>query len=173
MDQSFIFSSTVFLTLLLGIGLFFFVRASTKERIEVRQFVVDGNAEVMLPRIQGYFRDRAYQVISINSENQRVTLEGMVAASLFLAVLLTLLAIAGLGCLALVFVFLWPDTGPFWFLLVAIAPIAPWFYWRGAQRKEQIILEVDVDSASNATILKVTGHRDELLSLVKTLELEG
>ncbi|MDG2990433.1 cofactor assembly of complex C subunit B [Candidatus Synechococcus calcipolaris G9] len=173
MDPSFVFSSTVFLTLLLGIGLFFFVRASTKERIEVRQFVIDEKAEVLLPRIQSYFRDRAYQVISVNPDNQRVTLEGMVAASLFLAVLLTLLAIAGLACLALVFAFLWPNTGPFWFLLVAIAPVAPWFYWQGAQRKEQVILEVAVDSPSNATILKVTGHRDELLSLAKTLEPEG
>lgn len=178
MASSSIFTSIVLLTLLLGIGLFFFVRASTKERIEVKEFVIAENPDLVMPRIQTYFRDRAYQVIAVNPDTQTVTMAGKVAASVFLASLLTLLAIAGLACLALVFAFLLPQLGPAWFLLVLIAPVAPWFYWRGAQRTEQVILEIleidhgettDSDSFKNTTIFKVTGHRDELLSLAKTL----
>lgn len=172
--QTPILSSTFFLTLLLLIGLFFFIRASTKDRIEVDQLVADQQEELLLERLQSYFTERAYRLVSVDSEQNQVTFEGFVQPSWFLAIFLTVLASIGLLCLVLVLVFLWPDFSTPLLSLVLLAPAAGVFYWKRSARLEKVSLQVEpLSNTANQeqTMLRVQGHRDELAELRRSLNL--
>ncbi|NJN23956.1 MAG: cofactor assembly of complex C subunit B [Acaryochloridaceae cyanobacterium RL_2_7] len=54
--------------------------------------------------------------------------------------------------------------------LVMISPIAGFFYWRGAERVEKVVVQVieGTESTPNTT-LKISAHRDELIVLEETL----
>lgn len=163
--NTFVLSSTPFLTLLLAIGLFFFIRASVKERITCVKFASELKAAELRLRLTAYFAQRAYQPIA----GESLAFAGWVRPSRFLAVFLSLLAACGLGCLALVLAFVWPQIGSAFLALVAIAPLAGVFYWRRAGRHEEVRLEIeDSEPASVA----VTAHRDEIIQLQRSLPLE-
>lgn len=167
-----VLTSTLILTLLLAVGLFFFIRASTKDRIE--QMVLESNSAetVVLPQLQQYFSDRAYKPIAADPDTEIITFEGLVRPSVFLAVLLTVLAAIGAMCLALVLAMLFPDRDKLFLGLLLVAPVAGWFYWRGSSRIERIRLKVEPPMAANApTIIKISGHRDELAVFQETLQL--
>ena len=127
-----ILSSTLVLTLLMLIGLGFFIRASTKDRTQVVQLIALGSEESLLTQVQQYFDQRAYRVAAIDAATNQVTFEGVVRPSVFLTILLTLMAAVGGLCLALVLSMLIPMSlmGGLSFLL--LAPLAGWFYWRNA-----------------------------------------
>ncbi len=169
-----VLTSTFILTLLLAVGLFFFIRASTKDRIE--QMVLESSdAEAdLLPRLQQYFTDRAYKIASVDRDTNIVTFEGLVRPSIFLAIFLTGLAAGGAMCLALVLAMLFPQVGNLCLLLVLVAPLAGWFYWRGSERIEQVKLKVEADPESppsSPTLIKISGHRDELAVFQSALQL--
>jgi ABC-type spermidine/putrescine transport system permease subunit I len=167
-----VLTSTLILTLLLAVGLFFFIRASTKERIEQMVLETGDTEEILLPRLQQYFTDRAYKVTAVDRETDIVTFEGLVSPSVFLALLLTGLAAIGAMCLALVLSMLFPEIGNLFLLLLLVAPIAGWFYWQGSSRIEQIRLKVEASSGDGApTAIKISGHRDELAVFQETLQL--
>lgn len=195
--QSPVISSTFFLTLLMMIGLVFFIRASTKERIEVIQFAIAQPLDSALEQLQAYFLDRSYQEIEGESTTSSSTpqasavvkqsFEGMVRPSVFLAVLLLLLAGIGFLCLALVLSILLPQLGAVVWGLVLLAPAASFFYWKKSSRIEQVSFKVEpfdvnADTASSSqsaiagseikvteTKVTVMGHRDELASLQQSL----
>ena len=202
--QSPILSSTFFLTLLMMIGLVFFIRASTKERIEVIQFAMAQPLDKALEHLQSYFLQRSYQSVpeeqggSSNSPNQtspsaeipqavtKQVFEGMVRPSVFLAILLFVLASIGFLCLALVLSILLPQLGAFVWALVLLAPVASFFYWKKSSRIEQVSFKIEPlsiprsspDILSNSgnpgiepteTKVTVMGHRDELASLQQAL----
>ena len=167
--------STFFLTLLLLIGLFFFIRASTKDRTEVAQLIANQPQEPVLEQLQTYFSTRAYKIIKIDADKNLVTFEGFVRPSWFLAIFLTLLAAVGILCIALVLVFQFPNVSPFPLGLVVISPVAGFFYWRQSARLEQVSLQVE--SLSNVpeaeqTEVTVTAHRDEVIELQRSLGLK-
>ncbi len=167
-----VLTSTLILTLLLAVGLFFFIRASTKERIEQMVLETGDAEEVLLPRLQQYFTDRAYKIKAVDRDTDIVTFEGMVRPSAFLAVLLTGLAAIGAMCLALVLSMLFPDIGKLFLLLLLVAPVAGWFYWQGSSRVEQIRLKVEAQPGEKLpTAIKISGHRDELAVFQETLQL--
>jgi hypothetical protein len=170
-----ILSSTFFLTLLLLVGLVFFIRASVKERIQQVQFIADLPEELLLSQLQTYFEQRAYRIASIDAEQQQVTFQGRVRPSGFLAVFLTLLAACGVFCLALVLSFLYPLFTRFFLGLTLLSPLAGWFYWRKAERVEQVLLKVEpVERApgqSPQSLMTAIAHRDELAQLQKALPL--
>ncbi len=166
--------STFFLTLLLLIGLFFFIRASTKDRTEVAQLIADQPQEPVLEKLQSYFTARAYKLISIDAEKNLVTFEGFVRPSAFLAVFLSALTAVGLSCIALVLMFQFPNASYFPFGLVAVSPVAGIFYWKRSARLEQVSLRVDSieDSVEEKTEVIVTAHRDEVIQLQRSLGLQ-
>jgi hypothetical protein len=167
-----VLTSTFILTILLAIGLFFFIRASTKDRIEQMVLETSDTEAVLLPRIDAYFIDRSYRIAGVDRDTEIVTFEGLVRPSVFLAVLLTGLAAVGAMCLALVLSMLLPDIGNLFLLLLLVAPLAGWFYWEGSTRTEQVRLKVEVAAdLPSATLVKVSGHRDELAIFQSTLEL--
>ena len=196
--QSPVLSSTFFLTLLMMIGLVFFIRASTKERIEVVQFAIAQPLDDALEQLQTYFLQRSYQAIddeAVQSSSQGTTkrvFEGMVRPSVFLAFLLFILASVGFLCLALVLSILLPQLGALVWSLVLLAPAASLFYWKKSSRIEQVSFKVEhfsqastsdtteseaegktaprgADAGADETKVTVMGHRDELASLQQAL----
>jgi Cofactor assembly of complex C subunit B len=167
-----VLTSTLILTLLLAVGLFFFIRASTKDRIEQMVLETSDVEEVLLPKLQSYFTDRAYRVAAVDRDTDIITFEGLVRPSVFLASLLTGLAAIGALSLALVLSMLFPAAGRLFLGLLLIAPLAGWFYWQGSSRTEQIRLKVESQEGQPVpTTIKISGHRDELAVFQETLQL--
>ena len=174
-------ASTLLLTALMVIGLVFFIRASTKDRIEVMQFASSQAAEPLQKDVMSYFQKRAYRPIEAEEESaaaatretveagsETITVAGMVSPSVFLAVFLSTLAAIGFACLALVVATLFPGWGKLLFGLVVLSPLAGVFYWKKSSRPEQVSFKVESASSREEGVvstLTVKGHRDELAEL--------
>ncbi|MBD2462824.1 cofactor assembly of complex C subunit B [Oscillatoria sp. FACHB-1407] len=176
-----VLSSTALLTVLLAIGLMFFIRASTKDRIQVSKLVSDQPETSLLEQLERYFKERAYRIAAVDAAQNQITFEGLVRPSVFLAIFLTVLAAIGILCLSLVLSFLVPGGGNWFLLLVLLAPAAGVFYWKKSARPEQVRLQVEtiqnlsptgaMQSASQR-LITVIGHRDELAELEQSLKLQ-
>ena len=153
------------------IGLFFFIRASVKDRTTQIRLIPSESEDILLKKLQLYFEERAYQMVAVDADKQKITFRGFVQPSLFLAVLLSILAGVGLSCLALVLLLLFPNIDNIFGLLVLFAPLAGVFYWRKAGRWEEILLQV-ISQKSSRNLIGVTGHRDELIQLQANLSVQ-
>lgn len=170
------------LTFLLAIGLFFFIRASTKDRTETALYVTTLEDVTLLEKLQQYFSRRSYRVTEVNPQSGKISLAGQVGASIFLATFLGSLAAIGLLCLALVLSLSAPQLGTWPYGLLLLSPLASWFYWRGATRVEQVSFQVltgkgeepypSAAASAGKTGLQVTAHRDELAALAAQLPLK-
>lgn len=169
-----ILPSTLLLTLLLAVGLIFFIRASTKDRTEIAHLVSEQAEAALMPKIKEYFHSRSYRVAAVNREQNQVTFEGFVQPSWFLAVFLTLLAGAGLACLALVLSLLFPSLSTLFLGIVLLSPLSGIFYWKKAARLEKVSLKLESSPNQPTSLSKLTviAHRDELIELQKTLQLK-
>ncbi|MEA5512765.1 cofactor assembly of complex C subunit B [Nodularia sp. UHCC 0506] len=168
--------STLLLTLLLSVGLFFFIRASTKDRITKAQLVSEQDENALMPKVREYFRSRSYQVETIDREKNQVIFEGFVQPSWFLAVFLTLLAFGGMACLALVLSMLFPDFGTLFIGLVILSPLSGLFYWKKSGRFEKVSFQIEsAKQGESSSVSKITviAHRDELMELQKALQLKS
>ncbi|MBV9389093.1 MAG: cofactor assembly of complex C subunit B [Chroococcidiopsidaceae cyanobacterium CP_BM_ER_R8_30] len=168
-----IFSSTLLLTSLLSVGLFFFIRASVKERTQEVRLTSEQAQETLIAQLQQYMQERSYQVVKVDALQNQVTFEGFVRPSVFLAIFLSVLAAAGILCLALVLSLLFPKLGVFFLALVLLSPIAGIFYWKRAGRKEQVLLKVEAvgSESKRQSQFTVIAHRDEIIELRKALKL--
>jgi Cofactor assembly of complex C subunit B len=169
-----ILTSTAILTLLLAVGLFFFIKASVKDRTERLRLTTNESETELLPRLEHYFTDRAYRLKTVNPDTNVVTFEGFVSPSWFLAIFLSLLAAAGSLCLSLVLATIFPHIGYLFLLPILVSPLAGWFYWQQAGRLEQISLSVEPASSNAAnemTAIEIVGHRDELAIFQSELKL--
>jgi hypothetical protein len=155
MNNSTVLTSTFILSILLAIGLFFFIRASTKPRIEQMTLETSESESVLIPKLQAYFTDRAYKITAVDRDTDIITFEGFVSPSVFLATLLTSLAGIGAMCLALVLSMQFPEIGNVFLVLLIAAPLAGWFYWQGSARVEQIRLKVEAVDDSAPTKIKI------------------
>ena len=169
-----VLASTFFLTLLLMVGLFFFIRASVKDRTKQIEIVTEA-PEALVNQLQTYFEGRAYQVTAADTAQNQLTFKGFVRPSWFLALFLSLLAGTGFLCLALVLALLFPSWRYIFFALPLLAPAAGFFYWKKAGRVEQIRLKVEaLTEPEPQSQVTVTAHRDELIQLQQVLSsLEG
>lgn len=153
------------------IGLFFFIRASVKDRTKQIQLIAAESEDILLKKLQEYFEARAYRLTAVNAENKQITFKGFVRPSIFLALLLSFLAVVGLSCLALVLFLLFPNVNNVFWLLVLIAPLAGVFYWRKAGRWEEVLLQV-TSKTDSPNLVTVTAHRDELIKLQENLSVK-
>lgn len=153
------------------IGLFFFIRASVKDRTKQIQLIPSETEDILLKKLQEYFESRAYRLTAVDPEKKQITFKGFVQPSVFLAILLTILAIVGFSCLALVLFLLFPDANKLVWLLLLFAPLAGVFYWRKAGRWEEILLRV-VSGTDSRNLVSVTAHRDELIQLEENLSVQ-
>lgn len=171
-----ILSSTFLLTLLLAVGLFFFIRASVKDRIQQVQLIAEEPEESLLTRLQYYFDQRAYRVAAVDAATNQIIFQGFVRPSWFLAIFLTVLAACGILCLSLVLSMLYPSFGTVFLGLVLLAPGAGVFYWKKAGRSEQVFLKVEAVPTQESgirSLITVTAHRDELAELQQALKLKS
>ena len=155
------------------IGLGFFIRASTKDRIETMEFGSSQPAEPLTQDVLNYFQTRAYRQIVADStdgqaNNEKITVAGMVSPSVFMAVFLTTLAAIGFACLALILATLFPGVGAIFFGLILVSPFAGVFYWRKSSRPEKVVFTVEPQTGEMVSKLTVQGHRDELAELKNT-----
>ncbi|MEL7009628.1 MAG: cofactor assembly of complex C subunit B [Cyanobacteria bacterium J06588_4] len=150
------------------IGLFFFIRASVKDRTKQIQLLPAESEDILIKKLQEYFESRAYQLTSVDPNEKQVAFKGYVRPSLFLAILLSFLAVVGLSCLILVLFLLYPNLNQLCWLLVLIAPCAGIFYWQKAGRWENILLQV-MAKDNSPNLVKVIAHRDELIQLQENL----
>ncbi|WP_071932278.1 cofactor assembly of complex C subunit B [Picosynechococcus sp. PCC 7003] len=167
LEQS-VITSTLLLTLLLMVGLFFFIRASIKDRTEQVELLAKEPEESIFERLQTYFEQRAYRITTVDGVNNIVTYEGFVPPSGFIAVFLSLLAALGLVCIALVLALLYPNIGFAFLGICLLAPLAGLFYWRKAGKIEKVILQITTQTPITETptrLITVTAHRDELIQL--------
>ncbi|XHU95591.1 MAG: cofactor assembly of complex C subunit B [cyanobacterium endosymbiont of Rhopalodia gibba] len=170
-----VLSSTFFLTLLLMMGLFFFIRASAKDRTERIKLTSRESIDQLLSQLQVYFTQRAYHISSVDLQHQTVTFEGFVSPSWFLAIFLSGLAAIGLFCFSLVLSFLYPSLTLLFLGLVLLCPVSGLFYWKKSGRVEKVLLEVKTTSETDQSqpdenvqsLVIVTAHRDELARLQK------
>ncbi|MDM3845496.1 MAG: cofactor assembly of complex C subunit B [Aphanizomenon gracile PMC649.10] len=166
--------STFLLTFLLSVGLFFFIRASTKDRTEVMRLASEQDGNTLMAALKEYFRSRAYRVAAVDAVKNQVTFEGLVSPSWFLAIFLTVLAAVGLGCLALVLSMLFPDFGQFFLVIILFSPLSGLLYWKKSGRLEKVSLKMEnIPSEQNfSSTITVTAHRDELAELQRALQLK-
>jgi len=168
-----VIASTFLLTVLLMIGLFFFIRASVKDRTQEVRLLSDQSEDSLLSQLRSYFGQRSYRVAAIDATLNQVTFEGDVRPSVFLAVFLSFLASIGVLCFVLVLSMVLPDWSNFWFGLLLLSPLAGVFYWKGAGRVEQVSLKVEPGSDAAQSVITVRAHRDELAELQRILELKA
>jgi Cofactor assembly of complex C subunit B len=175
MDNS-VLISTFLLTLLLAVGLLFFIKASVKDRTQVIKLRSDQSEDVLLPQLRQYFTDRAYQVDRVDAAQNSVTLSGYVRPSLPLAIFLAVLAGVGALCLGLVLAVAVPMLSFVWVVMLAVAPLTGWFYWQQAGRSETVSFAVAAGESSgngsSGSVLTVTAHRDEVAALQRSLNLQ-
>jgi hypothetical protein len=172
MDNT-ILPSTLLLNLLLIVGQVFFIRASTKDRIEKAQLISTQEEAILLPRLKEYFQSRFYRVAEVDPEQNQVTFEGFVRPSLFLAAFLTLLASVGTLCLALVLSQLFPSYGSIFLGLLLLSPLSGLFYWKKTGRLEKVLLKVEPTKSNQNSSSRITivAHRDEINELQQALKL--
>lgn len=174
-----VLSSTFLLTLLLAVGLFFFIRAATKDRTQVVDFKATQSSEALRQTVLAYLEERAYRPVTSTDEGQEtealegswLQMTGQVRPSVFLALFLGGLAAVGALCLSLVLAILFPQQGQLFLGLLAISPLASWFYWRRAGREESVAFKVtDLPEPDQAT-LTFKAHRDEIIQMAAQLPL--
>lgn len=171
MNPVFVLPSTFFLTLLLMVGLFFFIRASVKDRTETAEWMAALPEEAVLTQVETYLQNRAYRLIALEPEKAQVTFEGLVRPSLVLALFLSGLMLVALLCLGLVLSVQFPAIGLRFLVLVVLSPVSGWFYWQKAERSEQVNLKVQAvmpegeARPETKTLLTVSAHRDELTAM--------
>lgn len=163
--------------MLLGVGLFFFIRASVKDRTQSIRYGSELSKEFLITQLQRYFTERSYQLQGTEAVPEQLVFEGILRPSIFLAVFLTLLSAIGLLCLALVLAIAFPELSGTPYGLVLLSPVAGLFYWQKAKRPEQVLLKLESDNdgspqSSFQSLITVTAHRDELIELERALPLK-
>ena len=172
------FSSTLLLTILLAIGLVFFLRAASKDRSTVVDVQSPLPALEVLNGVSFWLENRGWKRNGGNVEEKLLLFNGSVASSTFLSIFLSCLGGLGSACLGLVLIQLYPSLN-WWPLLLAVigAPLAGIIYRIKSKRQESLELKLLSSELSNTSILRIKAHRDELiaiqLELSESLELSS
>jgi Cofactor assembly of complex C subunit B len=167
--ETLVLPSTFLLSILIVIGLVFFIRASTKARIETTVWSASQPSEQVLKDVTEYLENRAYRLKTVDREKDQVVFSGIVSASWGMAIFLSTLAAIGAVCLGLVLAIQFPQVGYWGVGSVILAPVAGWFYFKKSQRPEQVLLTVRPSELDRETRLRVTAHRDEIASMQSAL----
>ncbi|MCS5707115.1 cofactor assembly of complex C subunit B [Synechococcus sp. FGCU-3] len=159
--------STLLLTLLLAVGLVFFLRAASKDRTTVVDVRSSKPAIEVLSGLTVWLEQRGWQAVPEASDPERrhLLFRAQVAASPTLAVLLSLLGGVGASCLGLVLRQLAPALGWWPLLLALLGPMAGVIYRKRAQRAEELELRLLSHDSATGSELRLRAHRDELIAL--------
>ncbi|MGA7955385.1 MAG: cofactor assembly of complex C subunit B [Gloeobacterales cyanobacterium] len=160
--------SSLLLTLLIMVGLFFFIRASVKDRTEREEFTSSLAAEALAEKVKEYLERRTYTSTETGDAEVQVY-QGVMQPSKFLAVFLSFAAFLGLVCLGLVFGVFFPQAYLLWYGLPLLCPVAGLFYWKNARKTETVRFKI-MSTEHGQTKLKVEAHRDELATMNQALQ---
>ena len=163
-------SSTLFLTLLLAIGLVFFLRAASKDRTTVVEVHSPNPPLLVLNGISHWLEDRGWKRDGGDLERKVLRFRGSVKSSPTLAFLLSLIGALGSACLGLVVRQLYPFLG--WWPLIFVVlggPLAGFVYLRRSSRIEELELRLMSTEANQGSSLRLRAHRDELIAMEKEL----
>ena len=172
------FSSILLLTILLAVGLVFFLRAASKDRTTVIDVISPLPPLEVLNGITIWLEKRGWKNDGGDANSQVLRFNGSVSSSVGLAVFLSVLGGLGSCCLGLVLIQLFPTWG-WWPLLLAIvgAPSAGLIYRSKATRIECFELKLLNSTDTSGSKLRVRAHRDEIialeLDLSQTLQLSS
>ena len=160
------FSSTLFLTILLAIGLVFFLRAASKDRTTIVDVQSPLPPLEVLIGISFWLEQRGWRKNGGNVEEKLLIFNGNVSSSLFLVVFLSCLGGLGSACLGLVLTQLYPSLS-WWPLLLATigAPLAGIIYRRKSEREESLEVKLLTSDISEISIVRIKAHRDELIAI--------
>ena len=164
------FSSTLFLTILLAIGLGFFLRAASKDRTTVVDIQSPLPPLDVLKGLSFWLEERGWKKNGGNVEEKLLIFNGNVASSTFLIIFLSCLGGLGSACLGLVLIQLYPSLG-WWPLLLAVigAPLAGIIYRIRSQREESLEVKLLSSDLSDSSVLRIRAHRDELIAIQSEL----
>ena len=172
------FSSTLFLTILLAIGLGFFLRAASKDRTTVVDVQSPLPPLEVLKGMSFWLEERGWKKNGGNAEEKLLIFNGNVASSTFLVIFLSCLGGIGSACLGLVLIQLYPSLSWWPLLLAAVgAPLTGFIYRMKSKREESLELKLLSSDLAESSTLRIKAHRDELiaiqLELSKSLELSS
>ncbi|MFQ6538895.1 MULTISPECIES: cofactor assembly of complex C subunit B [Aphanothece] len=157
--------STLVLTLLLAVGLVFFLRAASKDRTTTVEVRSSRPPLEVLESLSSWLQQRGWTAEETNPEHRSLRFRGQVRSSALLAGLLSLLGGVGAGCLGLVVRQIEPALGWWPLILVALGPLAGVLYRRRAARAETVELRLISHDQATGSALRLRAHRDELIAL--------
>ena len=168
--MQFAFSSTLLLTLLLAIGLVFFLRAASKDRTTVVDVYSSLSQIDVLNGISSWLEERGWNKDGGDLDRKVLRFNGNVAASSYLALFLSILGGLGAASLGLVLIELYPPIG-WWPLGLSVigALLAGVIYTRKASRIESLEIKLLNSENSEGTFLRIRAHRDELIAIEQEL----
>ena len=158
-------ASTLLLTLLLAVGLVFFLRAASKDRTTVVEVRSSRPPLEVLPGIADWLQQRGWVAEASEPDQRLLRFRGQVQASGTLALLLSALGGVGAGCLGLVLRQLLPALAWWPLLLIGLGPLAGLLYRRRAARAETVELRLISHDQATGSALRLRAHRDELIAL--------
>jgi hypothetical protein len=161
--------STLLLTLLLAIGLIFFLRAASKDRTTVVDVHSPRPAREVLDGLCAWLTSRGWQTEGGEAERSLLRFRGQVRASGALALLLSLLGGVGAACLGLVLRQVLPQLGWWPLALAGLGPVAGLLYRKRAARAETLELRLISADDDGGSTLRLRAHRDELISIEREL----
>tara|TARA_B100000579_G_scaffold402738_1_gene386231 strand:+ start:167 stop:727 length:561 start_codon:yes stop_codon:yes gene_type:complete len=164
-------NSTLLLTILLAIGLFFFLRASSKDRTTVVEITSSQKPLEVLNVLYEWLNLRGWKQTGGNFEQRILIFKGQVVSSKLLAIFLSLLGGFGSCALGLVIIQIYPNLG-WWPILLGLigGPLSGIIYSKKSAREEQFELRlISNDDNEENTLMRLRAHRDELISLENEL----
>ncbi len=162
--------STLLLTILLAIGLFFFLRASSKDRTTIVEISSSEKPIKVLNGLCEWLNLRGWKQIGGDFEKRILIFQGEVVSSKFLAIFLGVLGGFGSCALGLVVVQIYPGLG-WWPILLGLigGPLSSLFYSKKSAREEKFELRLINENDNDSTLMRLKAHRDELISLENEL----
>ena len=164
-------NSTLLLTILLAIGLFFFLRASSKDRTTLVEITSSQKPVEVLNEVYQWLNLRGWKQIGGNFDQRILIFKGQVVSSKFLAIFLSLLGGFGSCSLGLVIIQIYPNLG-WWPILLGLigGPLSGMIYYKKSAREEKFELRLTSnDDNEETTSMRLRAHRDELISLENEL----
>ncbi len=169
MSQS--LNSTLLLTILLAIGLFFFLRASSKDRTTTIEISSSQKPIQVLDVLCEWLDLRGWKQTGGDFEQKILIFKGQVVSSKLLAVFLGILGGFGSSSLGLVIIQIYPVLG-WWPILLGVigGPLSGIIYFKKSAREEKFELRLISNEDKNEnTMMRIRAHRDELISLENSL----
>ncbi len=165
-----VFTSTLLLTILLAIGLAFFLRAASKDRTTVLDFSSPKPPLEVLNGVSLWLEERGWRPDGGDIDTKVLRFNGSVTSSPILGLFLSLLGGLGGGSLGLVLRQLYPVLNWWPLLLIVVGgPLAGLIYRQRARRNEVLELKLISEMEAATSVLRFRAHRDELIVLEKEL----